>query len=295
MNASASNPTRCLRFVHMTDVHIQPERQAAEGFALCLEKIHALAPRPDFILNGGDAIMDAVAADFTRTKLQWDVWDAVVKDCALPMVHCLGNHDIWGWKRRKSGCLGNEALYGKRFPMERLQITERYRSFDRAGWHFVILDSSVEGGEEGYTARLDEEQKEWFCADLAATPSSVPIIVVSHIPLLAGGSIFFSGSLGETERTGNWVIPGSWMHIDARAINQILHRHPNVRLCLSGHTHLHDRLDYNGITYLCSGAASGKWWRGNHNETPPGFCLLDLFSDGTFHYEYIPTGWLASP
>jgi 3',5'-cyclic AMP phosphodiesterase CpdA len=179
--------------------------------------------------------------------------------------------------------------------MERLGLASRYRSFDRGGWHFVVLDSSFLDESGSFTARLDKEQMEWLRADLQATPRSRPILVLSHIPILGGASIFLCGAEGETEKTGNWVIPGQWMHIDARAFAELFAVHPNMRLCLSGHTHLCDRMDYNGTTYLCNGAVSGMWWRGDYWGTPPGYALVDLFQDGGFAYEYVPTGWQAAP
>jgi hypothetical protein len=66
-----------------------------------------------------------------------------------------------------------------------------------------------------------------------------------------------------------------------------------VRLCLSGHTHLCDRLGCDGITYLRNGAVSGKWWRGDYGEMPPGYAILALFEEGRFRHEHVPTGWKA--
>jgi glycine/D-amino acid oxidase-like deaminating enzyme len=39
---------------------------------------------------------------------------------------------------------------------------------------------------------------------------------------------------------------------------------------------------------------SGQWWRGDYWETPPGYAILDLFEDGSFRHEYVPTGWKAA-
>jgi 3',5'-cyclic AMP phosphodiesterase CpdA len=276
-------------------MHIQPERGAAEGVAACLEQVHALDDPPDLILNGGDLVMDAVEADWERASVQFDLWDRVSREhCRLPVVHCLGNHDIWGWHRR-SGCVGDEPLFGKRLAMERLGLAERYYRFDRAGWRFLTLDSISRGGADDFEARLDPEQVEWLEAELAATPAETPILVLSHAPLLGGGSLFFTGTPGDRERTGNWVVPGSWLHIDARALHDLFLRHSNVRLCLSGHTHLQDRVEYNGINYINGGAVSGRWWRGNYHHTPPGFGIVDLYDDGTFEYAYVPTAWNGVP
>jgi 3',5'-cyclic AMP phosphodiesterase CpdA len=280
---------RALRIAHLTDIHVQPERGAAEGVIACLEDLHTQQDRPELILNGGDVIMDAVAAEEARVALQWDLWESIIRDhCEIPQEYCLGNHDIWGWNKKRSGCTGSEPLFGKKYALERMGLTLPYRSFDRAGWRFIVLDSSFEAEGGAFTARLDATQWEWLRAELAATPPETPVLVLSHVPILAGGSVFFSGNPGETERSGNWVVPSAWMHIDSRALVSLFAQYPNVRLCLSGHTHLHDRVEYNGVTYLCDGAVSGQWWRGDYHQTPAGYGIIDLYQDGRFQHRYRP-------
>jgi len=128
---------------------------------------------------------------------------------------------------------------------------------------------------------------EWLRGELQSTPAKTPIVVLSHIPILCGCAFLD----GHNEKSGNWVVPGAWMHLDARQIKDLFFQHRNVRLCLSGHIHLQDRLDYNGVTYLCNGAVCGGWWKGNYQETQPGYALIDLYDDGTFKHEYVRFGW----
>lgn len=287
---------RALRIAHLTDIHIQPERNAAEGVIACLEDLHSLPDRPELILNGGDVIMDAVASAEARVALQWDLWERIIRDyCEIPQEYCLGNHDIWGWNQKRSGCSGTETLFGKKYALERMGLTSPYRSFDRAGWRIIVLDSNFRAGNSGsdngggcFVARLDVPQWEWLQSELAATPREMPVLILSHVPILAGGSVFLTGSPDETERTGNWVIPSAWMHIDARKIMNLFTQYPNVRLCLSGHTHLYERLEYNGVTYISGGAVSGQWWRGDYHQTPAGYGIIDLYKDGRFENHYRP-------
>ncbi|MFN3652173.1 MAG: metallophosphoesterase family protein [Armatimonadota bacterium] len=275
---------RTARLAHLTDIHVQPEGAAAEGMAACLRHVHAQQDRPELILNGGDMIMDALGASWERTREQWRVWKRVLDEhCTLPVVHCLGNHDVWGWHRDRSGATGTEPHYGKQAALEQLGLAERYRRLDHGGWRIIVLDSThpVEGGV--YTARLDDPQREWLAGELAATPRSTPVLILSHIPILCGCAFLD----GENEKSGNWVVPGAWMHTDARVLKDLFVKHPQVKLCLSGHIHLRDRLDYNGVTYLCNGAVSGGWWKGSYQETPPGYALIDLFDDGSFEFDYV--------
>ena len=68
--------------------------------------------------------MDAMAKDKSRTQLQWDVWNRVIKsDCGLPIEPCIGNHDVWGWTKTKSEAIGDEPNYGKKWAMDALGIS----------------------------------------------------------------------------------------------------------------------------------------------------------------------------
>ncbi|GAB4312927.1 MAG: hypothetical protein Kow0059_03810 [Candidatus Sumerlaeia bacterium] len=256
--------------------------------AACLRHAQSLSDPPDVIFNGGDMIMDALHADAGRTRLLWDLWRKILKDeCSLPVVHCIGNHDVWGWDKSKSGATGREPLYGKNWVMDVLGLDRRYWSFDQAGWHFIVLDSTHTHDSQTYTAKLDDEQWEWLRTDLAGTPPGTPICVMSHIPVLSACAYFD----GDNEKGGDWCVPNAWMHIDARRIKDLFTEHPNVRLCLSGHIHLLDRVDYNGVTYLCNGAVSGNWWKGVYDRTPPGYAVVDLYDDGSFTHMYLTFGW----
>ena len=282
--------SRVLTVAHITDVHIQPERSAEEWLAECFHHIQSQKPTPDFILNSGDSVMDSLDDTKDRVKTLWECWKRTVKnECSLKMENCIGNHDVWGWgmKEKEKEANQNDPLWGKAWAMESLGLKSRYRSFDKKGWHFILLDSTGESEKSAYIAKLDEEQFLWFKKDLESTPTETPVLIISHIPILAACAFFD----GENEKTGRWTIPGQWVHIDARKIKDLFLEHSNVKLCLSGHIHLKDRVDYNNITYLCNGAVCGSWWKGNYQETPPGYALVHLFNDGTFDYSYETYGW----
>jgi Icc protein len=116
-----------------------------------------------------------------------------------------------------------------------------------------------------------------------------PVLILSHIPI-ASVAVFYDG---ENAKEGNWMIPGSWMHIDSAKIIELFSRYSNIKVCLSGHLHLVDEVKYNGITYLCNGAVSGAWWKGKYHQTDAGYAMVDLFDDGSFERKYVPYGWEA--
>jgi 3',5'-cyclic-AMP phosphodiesterase len=277
--ATPLTPSRQLRIAHVTDVHMQGVVGAAKGFARCLHHVQSLPDPPDLLINGGDAIMEAHGRGHGSVERQWRLYNSVMAGANnLPVLNCLGNHDIWCCEETPQAIAD-----GKRWAMDSLQMSQPYYSLDRNGWHIIILDS-VQANAEGrwYSAYLDEAQFDWLRRDLAATPATTPTLIVSHVPILAA-CVFFDGKRYENQ---TWNVPGRWMHTDARQLVDLFDRHPNVKACISGHIHLTDRVDYNGVSYFCNGAVSGAWWFGNYQHTSPGYALIDLYPDGTVQNTY---------
>jgi 3',5'-cyclic AMP phosphodiesterase CpdA len=288
-DAAPSTKKRTLRLAHLTDLHIQPERAAVQGVAAALHHVQALADKPELIITGGDTIMDALVVGMDRAKLQWDLWQQTIKDeCSLPIESCLGNHDVFGWDKKASGTTGEEAQWGKRWACDVFGRAKPYYSFDRNDWHIIVLDSILPSEQRLYNAGLDDEQFAWLQSDLAATPATTPVLVVSHIPIIT--VTVFSATAKKTDN-GDLVIAGPLMHNDYPRLRELFRKHPNVKLCLSGHTHVVDRIDFYGVGYLCNGAVCGGWWKADHQHTQPGYAVIDLFDDGTFDHQYINYGW----
>ncbi|NIJ52451.1 metallophosphoesterase family protein [Dyadobacter arcticus] len=273
-------PKRVLRIAHLTDIHIQPHLWAGRSFEKCLHHLQNLDIKPDFILNTGDSVMGSHSISKEKSAKEWQLYHKVmVSENSLPLISCIGNHDIW-----HPSNLEGTFQDGKKRAMDETEITRPYQSFDRNGWHFIMLDSVQPRPEgAGYLASLDEAQMGWLKEDLKNTPPHMPVMVASHIPILSA-SVFFDG---DNLKEGNWVVPGSWMHMDAAQIIKLFNRHENVKLAVSGHIHLLDRVEYNKVTYCCNGAVCGNYWMGKYKETTPGYAIIDLFNDGSFSNEYV--------
>ena len=285
---SASRSKRTLRFAHLTDIHVDLKRRAPDGLASALRHVQSLKDKPDMIITGGDNIMDCLGADDKSTEIQFTLFKKVfAKVCKLPVKHCIGNHDVWGWDKEKSKTTGQEPLWGKKRVVQELNLPGRYYSFDKKPWRIIILDSTYPDMSV-YTARLDEEQFNWLQEELE-TYKNMPVCIISHIPILSVATFLD----GDNEKSGHWSLPDEWMHIDARRIKELFREHLNVRLCISGHMHMVDRVIYNDVTYICDGAVSGAWWKGNHYEFEEGYGIFDLYDDGTFEHQYMPYGWEA--
>ncbi len=280
---------RVARLAHLTDVHVQPERAGFDGLLACLRHANAQADKPDLLLTGGDLVMDSYDAVQARTQLQWDLWTKAFKDeCPVHVEHCLGNHDIWGWNKSKSQTTGAEAKWGKKWAMDVLGLASPYRSFDRGNWRVIVLDSVQQGEGDGYIGKLGDEQTAWLDSELSAAQGK-HVLVLSHIPILSVSALAFDSNVDNK----NWTLPGSNMMIDARTIIKLFRKHGNVRLCLSGHIHLLDRCEYEGVWYICGGAVSGAWWQGKKDRCDEGYGLVNLYDDGSFDYDYEKYGWVA--
>lgn len=279
-------PQRVIRFAHFTDIHMEPKQNAPQGLTRALEHMQNLKDKPELLITGGDHVMDAMDAKADWTNVQYQTLKKVMDEhCHIPIKYCIGNHDIWGWNKTSSETTGQEPYWGKKKPIHEFSLPDCYYSFSKNPWHFIMLDSMLPEGEH-YAAGLDDEQFQWLREELHNHRDKY-IVVVSHIPILSVAAYLD----GENEKDGQWKLPRQWMHLDARKIKDLFANYPNVKLCISGHLHMVDRVEYNGVTYICDGAVCGAWWNGDHEECDEGYGVFDLFDDGTFAHQYIAYGW----
>jgi 3',5'-cyclic AMP phosphodiesterase CpdA len=259
----------------ITDIHIKPSDIAEAGMKKALQNVNAVKPQPDFIINGGDSIMDALAADKAKTQLQWDLFNSIMQaENKLPIKHCIGNHDIWAWQLKDD--VKADALYGKAWWLQQTGNTKTYYSFTHNNWHFIVLDS-VQENKGGYIALLDDDQFAWLENELEANTEKM-ICIISHIPIISFCSAMF---FNEMLANGDWKLSRALLHTDARKIKALFKKYPNIKTCLSGHIHLQDEVNYLGIKYYCNGAISGNWWSGSFQDFAPAYALFDFYTDGT--------------
>ncbi|MEX1121925.1 MAG: metallophosphoesterase, partial [Balneolales bacterium] len=188
---------RVLRIAHMTDQHVD-DLNSESWTQTCIQQIHNLEDQPDLIINGGDTIGDALGQQEDSVTKQWNIWKRLQQDITLPIVHCIGNHDVWGVREYE-----NDPRYAKQWAVKELGLQNRYYDFERNGWHFIVLDSTHLKADGGwYTAKLDEEQFNWLEQRLTTISSDTPIFIVSHIPIMCAASFFD----GDNEKSGNWQI-----------------------------------------------------------------------------------------
>lgn len=285
---SAAKPAakKSFRFAFITDIHVKPEAVAEEGMTKALRHVQRLSPGADFIINGGDAVYDALKPSRESTRAQWDTYQSILrKENSLPIYHCIGNHDIYGWYHDSPDLA--DPLYGKAWALREFQLSQPYYHFNKGKWDFIVLDSTQQRPEGGYIAKLDPAQFEWLKDKLAGIPSDHYISIVSHIPVL---SICAGLYFNKNDANGDLRIQYMLMHTDFFAIKKLFNQYPNIKNCLSGHIHLQDEVHYNGISYYCNGAVSGDLWRGPFHEFGPAYALFDFYDDGTCKREMISYG-----
>ncbi len=267
-----SKSNKVLTIAHITDVHIRPEHNAPNRFRKCLSEIKK--HRVDFFLNGGDTIYAADYKDIKRNRVvvQWNIWNELRSEISeFDIYSCLGNHDMWWAAPDKS-----DEMYGKDYVVKQLKIPNRYYSFDKKGWHFIVLDSNNEDA-----GSLDNEQRLWLERDLEKLENGSNVLIMSHYPILGVSTILDGGN-----------------HTDSEYITSLFYKHSDKKIsCLSGHVHLLDKATYNNVDYYCNGALSGYWWEEGddksvgkywYKETPPGYAIIKLFDNGAVENVYYP-------
>jgi 3',5'-cyclic AMP phosphodiesterase CpdA len=262
-----------LDFVFFTDTHIQPELDAAKGCDMCFAQI--AAAKPEFAIMGGDHVFDALGVSPARAKMVFDLYAKSSKAFGMPVYHAIGNHDAFG-VYTSSGVAPTDPLYGKKMYEDRMGKT--YYSFDKKGYHFVVLDSIQPTPDRLWEARIDEDQLAWLRDDLKKLAPGTPVIAVVHCPMVTAfatyAQIIASGQKYNTLTVANSV-----------DVLEVLGT-ANVLGVLQGHTHINEVVDYKTTRYITSGAVCGNWWRGSRMGTPEGYSVIRVH-DGkvTARYE----------
>ncbi len=263
-------------FAFLTDIHVQPEIRATEGLKAAIAKVNEL--KPDFVITGGDLIMDALAQTFGRADSLYNLYVETARGFNMPVHNTMGNHEVFGYYE-ESGVDSSHPLYGDRMFEERLG--KRYYVFEFNGWRFYILDSIDEWEEGGYYGYIDQEQVAWLKEDLAGVDPETPIIISIHIPLLTVQTQIHEGSTAPNSMGS--VITNS------REVLEVFNGH-NLRLVLQGRLHAYEDIYVNGIHFITGGAVSGKWWSGPRFGMEEGFLMVHVSGD-EIKSEYIDYGW----
>ena len=286
--AKPSAPERkpLARFIHFSDIHVQPEQGAHEGFLAAIGKMNEL--EPDFVVGGGDMIMDALGVGEERAVMLYGLYNECIANFTMPVHHVMGNHEVFG-VYVPDQVSENHPEWGKTMYKNRLGDGKTYRSFDHNGVHFVMLDSIMlerRTDKPGYAyyGGIDDVQMAWLRNDLGSLAPGTPIVGFSHIPLYTMYEQVTNGPTHQTGR-GTAITNGKELHALLAEYNTVAY--------LQGHIHVNELYEYKGIKFIDTAAVSGGWWKGARDGHPEGFNLVEVYEDGV-EYQYMTYGWDAS-
>jgi len=191
-------------FAQISDSHIGFNKDANPDVAGTLTRsialVNALPRQPAFIMHTGDIT-------HLSTAEQFDTARQILSGLRASELHAIpGEHDVTD---------GPGVEFFARFGKP--SNNRGYYSFDSQGVHFVAL-VNVMNFKAGGLGALGDDQLAWLKNDLAARPSSQPIVVFAHMPLW------------------NIYAPWGWGTAESLDIAQMLKRFSSATV-LNGHIH----------------------------------------------------------
>ena len=272
------NAANDFTFVFMTDIHIQDQNHAVEGVKQALNLANSY--KPDFVLFGGDLIMDAWYQNYSRADSLYNLFQKTIKMLTCPVYYTIGNHDIWGFSKEK-GVDVKHLEYGKK--MFEKRIGKRYYQFDFKNFRFYVLDGIFDTQDNQLNGHVSQEQVDWLKNDLLTVPKNVPLALVCHVPLLT--------TLTQLEHGADAASP-SYMVLDNSVEILNLFKGYNLKLVLQGHLHFYEDLFVNNIHFITGGSVAGAKWHGPENGCEEGFVVINV-NDNQVAANYVDDKWVA--
>jgi len=265
-------------FAFITDIHLQPERNAVQGFLKAIDTINYL--NPDFVLTGGDLISDAMGQTYGRADSLYNLYQETVKALKMPVYNTIGNHDIYGISSR-SGADPKHPEYGEK--MFENRIGKSYYSFDYKGWKFMILNSIEATRWDRYLGLIDKKQIDWIKTELQKTDTETPIIISTHIPFITAFTQKYIGNVIAND-SSRVIINGKDV-ID-------LYEGYNLKLVLQGHLHTEEDIFIDGIHFITGGSICAGWWRGPRKGFEEGFLIIKV-KGNEFEWKFVDYNWIV--
>ena len=273
--ANATQSRRSLRIAYFTDIHLPASNEIDTRLLQAIKK----AQKADMFLFGGDNLMAVDHQKEDQILAQFDNWKRFTKKyIKKPHFSIIGNHDL------EIGPLAEGTHYcGKRRTMELFEMSDRHWTETMGGWRFIGLDTVQKTKKGGYYGHVDKDQRKWL-QEVLMSDRNTPTLVLGHIPLL---SVTPLADRNLQCRSNTAPISFCTQVGNAREVIKIFREAGNVKLCMSGHTHMNDKCEFAGTTYICAGSVSGSWWKGPHQGFNPSFTEIDLMAHGHFETKTI--------
>lgn len=273
---SGNSDYKDFKFAFMTDIHLIDQRNAVPGFMQAITTVNRL--HPDFVVTGGDLIMDALGQRYSTADSLYNLYQATLKNLTMPVYNTMGNHEIYGlYPESGADSLGPE--FGEKMFEKRLGRS--YYAFSHKGCKFIVLNSIEETKGNSYIGKIDDVQAAWIRKELQVTDKKTPIVISTHIPFITAGTQRYRGTTEANDSSS--VIYNGKEVLD-------LFIGYNLKLVLQGHLHIVEDIFIDGIHFVTGGAVSAAWWTGPNHGTEEGFMLISV-KNGDFTWKYIDYGW----
>jgi predicted phosphodiesterase len=252
---AADSPAPLVRIGLLTDMHYADKpaannryyREALGKLGECVTRFNEL--KPDFVVELGDFVDSAndAAGEIAYVKAMESEYAKFKGDRHF----VLGNHCIF-------------TLTKQQF-RDHCAMKDEHYSFDRADFHFVILDACYKADGTPYGAKNNEwtdteippAQREWLEGDLKATKKKTIVFVHQRLDV-----------------QNNYGVKS------APAVRKILEESGKVLAVFQGHSHKNDYKEINGLHY-CTLAAMIE----GSGETNNAYSMLSLFKDNSIRLE----------
>jgi Icc protein len=242
--------TSPLLIAQLTDIHLFANASkellglpTAESFDAVLEQLKKLSPQPDLLLLTGDLSQDGKPESYHRLQ-------DLLKPLGIPTYWLPGNHDTPEFME--------QILHQAPISPE--------KSFQVGEWHFILLNSAVEGHVSG---TLSPETLTWLDFQLQQTKQPT-LIGLHHPPFLVNSDWLDSSTLQNSEE-----------------LFAVIDRHSHVRMVTFGHIHQEFDLMRGSVRYLGCPSTSIQFLPESEKFAlhiiEPGFRLINLYPDGTFN------------
>ncbi|MFD4739080.1 metallophosphoesterase [Streptomyces virginiae] len=245
---------------HLSDVHLDGGRRAAERTRAVMEYLDGLPYDVDAVLVSGDIADHAADAEYEEA--------AKLLRSRHPLVVCPGNHDERAAFRR--GLLGEASPSTE--PVDQVLRGE--------GFVLAVCDSSVPGEDHGF---LEESTVAWLDGVLTDTPRTIPVLVAFHHPPVP----LHTPYVDEIRQFGE------------ERLAALAERHPHLTAFLCGHAHTAAATTFAGRPVLVAPGVVSTLrlpWEPRtgsdehvHLDEPPAVAFHVIGDDGrlTTHYRVV--------
>lgn len=210
-------------------------------FGLCAD------PHQD-VMHDGEARLSAFIDRATEENVDFILQ---LGDFCRPYPHNRGFMNVWeSFKGSRFHVIGNHDTDGgftREQVLEYWQMPARFYTFDRGGFHFIVLDGNdvLANRAPGYPRAIAADQIKWLQADLASCDQ--PVIIFSHQSLEDPGGVENGAEIRQVLEEAN------------RSAG-----YRKVVACISGHHHIDYHRKMGGIDYLQINSMSYYWLGNKH-------------------------------